>query len=80
MWHFYAGDPLLLRIAKEAGASETITLGPDLSAGERPQAVVPVDAWQSAESLGQWTLVGCTVAPGFEFAGFEMAQSGWEPG
>jgi uncharacterized protein len=80
VWHFYAGDPLLLRIAQQAGASETITLGLDLSAGERPQAVVPVDAWQSAESLGQWTLVGCTVAPGFEFVGFEMAPPGWGPG
>ena len=52
----------------------------DLLAGERPQALVPAGAWQAAESLGDWTLVGCTVAPGFEFAGFELAPRGWEPG
>ena len=54
-------------------------LGPDLAAGERPQAIVPAHAWQAAESTGDWTLVGCTVAPGFEFAKFEMAPVGWSP-
>ena len=54
-------------------------LGADLAAGERPQAVVPAGAWQQAASLGDWTLVGCTVAPGFQFAGFEMAPPGFEP-
>ncbi|HQF30909.1 MAG TPA: cupin domain-containing protein, partial [Hyphomicrobiales bacterium] len=49
------------------------------AAGERPQIVVPAGVWQSATSLGAWTLVGCTVAPGFDFAGFEMAPAGWEP-
>ena len=58
----------------------THTLGPDIAAGALPQAVVPEMAWQSARSLGDWTLVGCTVAPGFEFSGFEMAQNGWSPG
>jgi predicted cupin superfamily sugar epimerase len=52
----------------------------DLAADERPQAVVPAHAWQSAETAGDWTLVGCTVAPGFEFASFELAPKGWEPG
>jgi predicted cupin superfamily sugar epimerase len=56
------------------------TLGPDLVAGERPQAVVPARAWQAAESLGDWTLAGCTVAPGFEFSGFDMAAKDWSPG
>jgi predicted cupin superfamily sugar epimerase len=79
VWHFYAGAPLSLGIAPEGGAHEAVTLGPDLAAGERPQAVVPARAWQSAESLGEWTLIGCTVAPGFEFAGFEMAPKDWEP-
>ncbi len=55
-------------------------LGPAIAAGERPQVIVPVNAWQSAESLGAWTLVGCTVAPGFRFEGFEMAPPGWVPG
>ena len=54
-------------------------LGSDLSSGERPQAIVPAQAWQTAKSLGDWTLAGCTVAPGFEFARFELAPKNWEP-
>lgn len=79
VWHFYAGDPLLLRIS-DGMTVEEIRLGTDLAAGERPQAVVPANAWQAAEPLGAFTLVGCTVAPGFEFSSFEMAEPGWEPG
>ena len=80
VWHFYAGAPLRLEIAQAPGCAITpMTLGPDLAAGERPQAVVPAGAWQAAESLGDWSLVGCTVAPAFEFAGFELASKGWEP-
>lgn len=79
VWHWYAGAPLRLEIAAPAGASEPVRLGPDLAAGERPQAVVPAGHWQSARSLGAWTLVGCTVAPGFEFAGFELAPDGFAP-
>ncbi len=79
-WHFYAGDALRLSISADGNAVATIQLGPDFTAGERPQAVVPAHAWQSAESLGRWTLVGCTVAPGFRFEGFEMAPPGWAPG
>jgi uncharacterized protein len=78
VWHYYAGDALILLIADDAG-TRSIKLGPDLAAGETPQAVVPARAWQAAESTGDWTLVGCTVAPGFEFAGFELAPKGWEP-
>ena len=80
VWHYYAGAPLHLETAvNDRGPVERVTLGPDLSAGERPQAVVPMHVWQAAESLGDWTLVGCTVAPGFEFAGFELAPPGWTP-
>jgi predicted cupin superfamily sugar epimerase len=80
VWHYHAGAPLALEIAKTAaGPPQRITLGGDLAAGERPQAVVPAHAWQAAHSLGDWTLVGCTVAPGFEFAGFELAPQGWTP-
>lgn len=79
VWHWYAGAPLRLGIADEYEPAATILLGSDLANGERPQAVVPRGAWQSAESLGDWTLAGCTVAPGFEFAGFEMAPKGWAP-
>jgi predicted cupin superfamily sugar epimerase len=78
VWHYYAGAPLALSIA---GADGTMLhcLGPDLAAGERPQAVVPAGAWQAAESLGAWTLIGCTVAPGFSFTGFELAPADWSP-
>jgi hypothetical protein len=81
VWHWYAGAPLVLETAPDdTGRVARVKLGPDLAAGERPQAVVPARAWQAAESHGDWTLVGCTVAPGFTFAGFEMAASGWSPG
>jgi len=81
IWHYHAGAPLLLEIAKTGqGPIERITLGPDLGMGQRPQGVVPVHAWQAAESQGDWTLVGCTVAPSFEFKGFELAAQAWSPG
>ena len=81
VWHFYAGAPLVLEIAASAQAPlQRLTLGNNLAADERPQAIVPAGAWQAAESLGDWTLVGCTVAPGFDFAGFELAPKGWRPG
>jgi len=79
VWHFYAGAPLTLRIAGEGQPAQTTILGIDFAAGQQTQAVVPAHAWQSAESSGDWTLVGCTVAPGFMFAGFELAPPGWEP-
>jgi predicted cupin superfamily sugar epimerase len=78
VWHYYAGSALRLQIADDNGA-RTVRLGPDLASGELPQAIVPAQAWQAAESSGDWTLVGCTVAPGFEFATFEMAPKGWTP-
>jgi predicted cupin superfamily sugar epimerase len=78
VWHFYAGAPLELNIAGADGACRFL-LGSNLIAGERPQAVVPAGAWQSAATLGDWTLVGCTVAPGFLFSGFELAPDGWSP-
>jgi predicted cupin superfamily sugar epimerase len=79
MWLWHTGAPLALSICVEAGKACRHRLGADLAAGERPQAVVPAGAWQSAESLGGWTLVSCIVAPGFEFSGFEMAPPGWHP-
>ena len=78
VWHYHAGDALTLRIA-DGGGTRSITLGPDIAVGAVPQAIVPARAWQAAESTGDWTLVGCTVAPGFEFASFELAQADWEP-
>lgn len=79
IWHYHAGAPLELLIDDGAGARQTLRLGADILAGERPQGIVPRGAWQSARSLGDYTLVGCTVAPGFEFAGFKLAEPGWEP-
>lgn len=79
IWHWYAGAPLALEIAERPGKLERVMLGCDLNSGERPQAVVPAHAWQAAQSLGDWTLVGCTVAPGFEFSAFELAPKEWEP-
>jgi predicted cupin superfamily sugar epimerase len=79
IWHWYAGAALQLEISTADGHRETLRLGNDLSAGERPQAIVPAQAWQTAKSLGDWTLAGCTVAPGFEFARFELAPKNWEP-
>ena len=72
VWHWYGGAPIRLQIQMENGPIETVLLGPDLFRNERPQAIVPAHAWQTAESLGEWTLVGCTVAPGFEFEHFEL--------
>jgi uncharacterized protein len=77
-WHYYAGHALVLEIADGDG-QRSIRLGADLAAGEQPQAIVPPQAWQAAESTGDWTLVGCTVAPGFDFAKFELAPKGWQP-
>jgi predicted cupin superfamily sugar epimerase len=79
VWHWYGGDPLELSIAGDAGL-QRIVLGPDLASGMRPQAVVPAQAWQSGRVLGAYALAGCTVAPGFEFSGFEIAKGDWTPG
>ncbi len=79
-WHWYAGAALELSISLDGNDKQVILLGNDLAGGERPQGIVPREAWQQARSLGAWTLVGCTVAPGFQFEGFEMAPEGWEPG
>ena len=79
VWHYYAGSALNLQIADDVG-QRCIRLGPDLAPGEVPQATVPAQAWQAAESTGDWTLVGCTVAPGFDFAKFELAEPHWFPG
>ena len=79
-WHWYAGAALELSISTDGTSTQVVRLGNDLVGGERPQGIVPREAWQQARSLGEWTLVGCTVVPGFQFEGFEMAPEGWEPG
>jgi len=78
-WHWYAGAALELALSPQGRDVTRHQLSPDLSAGARPQIVIPAGVWQSARSLGDWTLVGCTVSPGFEFSGFEMAPADWQP-
>jgi predicted cupin superfamily sugar epimerase len=78
VWHFYAGSPLTLQIADGQG-TRTIIVGPGLAGGQVPQAIVPANSWQAAESCGDWTLAGCTVAPGFDFSKFELAPKDWTP-
>ncbi|KAI1299923.1 DUF985 domain protein [Xylaria venustula] len=80
VWHHYAGAPLQLSLAWDDGSAvRDVVLGKDLVKGERPQVVVQKGEWQHAKSLGEWTLVGCTVAPAFVFESFDMAPPGWEP-
>lgn len=79
IWHWYAGSPLALSVAPKDRCERRILLGPEIVDGQRPQHVVRAGEWQAAESLGDWTLVGCTVSPAFEFDGFEMAPPGWTP-
>lgn len=79
IWHFYAGDPLLLRMSQtDQGPAEKHILGPDLANGARPQVIIPPNWWQRAECTGAFTLVGCTVSPGFEFDRFELASDGFD--
>lgn len=77
IWHFYRGAPLELTIKVEGGPWQRHVLGPQVECGERPQVIVPPHAWQAARPLGDYTLVGCTVAPGFLFETFEMAPQGF---
>lgn len=79
IWHWHAGAPLVITVSENGHDASAHHLGPDLVSGQRPQFVVPAGWWQTATSLGAWTLVGCTVAPGFEFSGFELAPAGWRP-
>jgi uncharacterized protein len=79
IWHFYAGAPLTLKLsATDAGPAQHITLGPDVLNGQHPQAIVPKGHWQAAQASDGWSLVGCTVSPGFQFDGFVMAEPGFE--
>lgn len=79
IWNFHAGDPLVLTVSENGHDATAYHLGPDLRVGHHPQVIVPKGAWQTAETLGDWTLVGCAVAPAFSFDGFEMAAPDWRP-
>ncbi|MGV3491501.1 MAG: cupin domain-containing protein [Devosia sp.] len=80
IWHWYAGAPLTLAISRDGKLVQDYVLGADLTTGQRPQIVIPANAWQRATCHGDWTLVGCTVAPGFQFSKWEQAADGWVPG
>jgi predicted cupin superfamily sugar epimerase len=80
LWFWHAGGPLALSLSEDGATARSVRLGPDLRAGQRPQALVPAGAWQAAETLGAWTLVSCVVAPGFTFSRFQMAPPDWFPG
>lgn len=79
IWHYYTGAPLILSLsATDTGPRQDQVLGPDLAAGQTPQIIVPKDHWQAARTSGAYTLVGCTVSPGFQFQGFELAPPGFD--
>lgn len=79
IWLFHAGAPLVLSVAPEAaGPRRDLVLGPDVLAGHAPQLIVPEHHWQAARSTGDYTLVSCTVSPGFRFEGFELAPPGFD--
>lgn len=80
LWHWYGGDPMRIESSHDGIHRTEALLGPDLISGERPQLVVPGGHWQRAQCLGDWSLIGCTVTPGFQFSRFELAEPGWEPG
>ena len=79
IWHWYAGGALALHV-HDGDGTRVETLGNDFAAGQRPQRIVPKGAWQKAVPVDGWVLVGCTVSPGFEFAGFRLAEPGFSPG
>ncbi len=76
VWHFYQGDTVELVILHADGGVEVVCLGSRIDKAEHCQAVVPAGSWQGARLAngGTWALMGCTVAPGFEFADFELGQ------
>lgn len=79
IWHYYDGAPLILSMAaNDAGPAFDTVLGPNLASGEAPQIIVHKHHWQAARTTGDWTLVGCTVSPGFQFEGFELAAPGFD--
>lgn len=79
IWLYHAGAPLILSMADtDTGLAKDRVLGPDLAAGQSPQLIVPKHHWQAARSTGAYTLVSCTVSPGFQFEGFTLAPDGFD--
>ena len=80
IWHHYAGSDVELRLSPDGVSEQVVRLGSDLAAGAHPQFLVPAGAWFMTRPIDGWALCGCTVCPGFEFSGFEIAPPGWAPG
>ena len=79
IWLYHAGAPITLSLAEtENGPAVDHILGPDVLGDQSPQIIVPTDHWQAARTTGDWTLVSCTVSPGFDFAGFTLAEPGFD--
>lgn len=79
IWLYHSGAPLILSLSeRDHGPATDHVLGPDLAAGEAPQIIVPKDHWQAARTTGDYTLVSCTVSPGFQFDGFTLAAPGFD--
>jgi uncharacterized protein len=78
VFHFYAGDPVEMLLLGQKSAGQNVILGGDLKNGQRPQVIVPRGVWQGARLArgGEWALLGTTVAPGFEYADFELGMRG----
>ena len=79
VWCYHSGSPLEVTTWSDGRSVEKYRLGSDLLGGETPQLTVPADVWQAAETLGNWSLVGCIVSPAFQYAGYELAPDGWSP-
>lgn len=79
IWFWHAGAPMVITVSANGHDAQARHLGPDLARGQHPQIAVPAGHWQTATSLGAWTLVSCTVSPAFTFEGFEMAPPDWRP-
>ncbi len=76
LWHFHAGEALEMHLLDERqGRLESVVLGRDGTRGERPQVLIPAGVWQAAVPRGEYTLCGCTVSPGFDFADWEMPRA-----
>ncbi|WP_406736474.1 cupin domain-containing protein [Thioclava sp. GXIMD4215] len=79
IWLWHAGAPLTLSLsASDEGPATDHRLGPDILSGDRPQVIVPPHYWQAARSTGSYSLVSCTVSPGFRFEGFTLAPEGFD--
>ena len=79
IWFWHSGAPMVISISSNGRDTEALHLGPNVQVNQKPHVIVKKNYWQSAVSLGEWSLVSCMVSPAFEFTGFEMAEENWFP-